>query len=1162
MMIMGDGIRMTANSSDIGTLELLAKHLASAIIPLKVAVSDLTSFRSYMYRLGWDVKSLPQSYIDLGNLVDDVSKALENLQDKPSLSEIQHIFDTVKRLYLAVKELNETPEGVDAESFMSEIAKRIFELLIVDYISNNVPRLYTFLLALGIIEVEYHEDTNTRPAYLRSKIRTDILSSLVSDPTSVLKLLYNWGIESFNFQKLAEYLQEFCISLDIPASIKRVREELGEGYQDSGQTTETIEWMVKIPFFDTEIEGIPVEVGIAVLELPSEEDKLPGVIIQPMIPPLNEEYRISDEISLRIEPGTDLSTVFGILVRPNNISLRYPFRKDNLPAESIFGLVLEYKPSRPKIIFGSPLSSRLQIGGASINLHAKFGSTNQLRLELSAKDLSLVLDLKGEDGLLNRLFGGSDLIIPIPLSVEWSNVSGLRFKGGSGFSISFNPHLKIGGAKIDKLTLQLLSGDRVDPDPNFATQILLSIGGNIGPVSFSMDGIGLQLKTVFKDGNAGPFDIGVDIIPPHGIGLAINANGVKGGGFISRRENQYSGIIDLNLSGYSIQALVIVKTDPFTSLLFAIFSQFRTPLQLGAGWKITKIGGLLGINHTVSHNSIASGIKSGILDNIMFPENIISNAPSVISNFETVFPVLQGQNIIGPAIRIAYGTPTLIAGDVAVILEFPNPFLLSILGKVTSKLPNQDNPIIQINIGILGALDIVNGKAEVYGSLYDSKILGYSLSGDMAMAVSWGSERNFIFSVGGFNPKFTPPANFPPFGAPTLKRLNLAFSSNVRLECYMALTSNTLQVGARIDAVFSAAGATISGYLEFDALVQFSPLYYIVDVEGGLSVKFKGRSLASVNFAGFLEGPNPHRIKGSVRFSILWWSISKSVDETFGEQLPEQVSQIDPWPFLRDALAQNESWSQNIPVWTSTSVSIKETSEIEEDVIRQLVHPFGNLKVSQKVVPLNHRLTKFGVADPTENFRFEIVSINGIPASNLVQIQDYFAPAQFTKYDNSEILTLKSYDLMNSGVFVGTTVGEQVSCDMNSASSKKMEYETIILGNIKNKDDIISNKKDTLFPVNVLQAQTFVLTGVAYATSISNDNHKRYSHEYRPVATSLTNERFAIIDEDNNMAEIPLGENMSQASALNLLQRHKRKHHDDKHNLNVVSIFEVVGAVV
>ena len=180
----------------------------------------------------------------------------------------------------------------------------------------------------------------------------------------------------------------------------------------------------------------------------------------------------------------------------------------------------------------------------------------------------------------------------------------------------------------------------------------------------------------------------------------------------------------------------------------------------------------------------------------------------------------------------------------------------------------------------------------------------------MAMAVAFGSEKNFIFSVGGFNPKFIVPSNFPPFGAPPLKRLNLAFSSYVTFECYLALTSNTLQIGARVEAKFEKGGAKISGFLGFDALVQFNPLYYTIDVAGGFSVSFKGRSLTSITFSGFIEGPNPHRIKGSLTFSILWWDISIDIDKTFGDKQPEIVNLVNPWPLLKEALEQNDSGQQ------------------------------------------------------------------------------------------------------------------------------------------------------------------------------------------------------------------------------------------------------------
>ena len=85
-----------------------------------------------------------------------------------------------------------------------------------------------------------------------------------------------------------------------------------------------------------------------------------------------------------------------------------------------------------------------------------------------------------------------------------------------------------------------------------------------------------------------------------------------------------------------------------------------------------------------------------------------------------------------------------------------------------------------------------------------------------------------------------------------------------------------------------------------------------------------------------------------------------------------------------------------MPTWASTGVIAKESPS--GDVVGQLVHPLGTLKVSQKIVPLSHTLTRFGADEPIGHIRFEIVSINGITPPNLVLTTEPFAPAQFTKY--------------------------------------------------------------------------------------------------------------------------------------------------------------------
>ena len=116
----------------------------------------------------------------------------------------------------------------------------------------------------------------------------------------------------------------------------------------------------------------------------------------------------------------------------------------------------------------------------------------------------------------------------------------------------------------------------------------------------------------------------------------------------------------------------------------------------------------------------------------------------------------------------------------------------------------------------------------------------------------------------------------------------------------------------------------------------------------------------------------------------------------------------------------------------------------------QLVHPLGILKVSQKIVPLNYTLTKFGASNPKDYFRFEISSASG---SRLDSVKDFFAPAQFTEFDNSEILTLKSYELMDSGVsFVSTE--QEVLFSKDSVSHKEISYEMKVFEGIAN-----TNKK-------------------------------------------------------------------------------------------------------
>jgi CHRD domain len=967
---------------------------------------------------------------------------------------------------------------------------------------------------------------------------------------------------SFRHYYLLQNVSHLLNSLGFPSGLFIPSETLvNEYYDPSSSHLENIEEMHSylVCYYD---ESKPNMVTVQIIALPItplEDPGNPGA--HKMAPPnglmlgpllagaASSTFDIGSRFKLELKGGFEHEAGIKIEIRPENIKLVVPPDLETTRINAQTRLIADLKA--PLKLLGRYGGTRLEVEDFELALLAEGSTDNpEVGIEMNIKKGRLIISGAEGDNFLQKLLPQDPVVIDFDLVIGFSVKKGFYLKGGAGLEYTFQINKQFGPIIINTIHLKLDVSDKKMLLNMTATgqsqfgimDVVLSEMGLEGVLNFDRSGL-LGDKA----------DVSFGFKPPDGLGIHIDSNGVKGGGYILRREDQYAGVIELDLRGFTVQALAILNTKPSVSFIFIIFTDLSTPIQIGGGWKITKIGGFIGFDRTVNHYQIASGIQTGTLDSILFPDNIIHDAPRIIDDINRVFPIKSQQYLIGPAVRIAY--LSLITGDIAIILEFPNPFQLSILGKITSKIPEK-NPIIEINLGILGAIDFVNGKVGIYGSLYNSRILSYTLSGDMAMAASWGAEKNFIFSIGGFNPRFVPPANFPPFGAPPLKRLQVSLSNAVTMESYLALTSNTFQVGAKVQARFSGAGATISGYLGFDALIQFNPLYYVVDIYAGFSVKFKKKTLASITFAGFLEGPNPHRIKGKASFSILWWDITVSVDQRFGSETPPEISVVDPWPLLESALMQNESWSTDFPEWADIGVTIKESSiDNTNNTKAMVVHPLGTLKVSQKVLPLNYTLTKFGASNTAEaNRRFEIKPTS-ITTQQLSTIQDYFSPAQFSEYTNSEKLSLKSFDLMDSGVSFGLS-SKDVDFDAYSITYKRIEYETSLENPKKSEEGLAREEEERkkIFSPNESQIQIFELTGASYSSMLNNNKKMQYRHRYQKDRfVSMSSEKFFIVDKQFNKLEVVLpnvfsgpdleellgkyGQEYSQAHALDKLRR-------------------------
>ena len=153
--------------------------------------------------------------------------------------------------------------------------------------------------------------------------------------------------------------------------------------------------------------------------------------------------------------------------------------------------------------------------------------------------------------------------------------------------------------------------------------------------------------------------------------------------------------------------------------------------------------------------------------------------------------------------------------------------------------------------------------------LVDSHALTiFRVTGSATVRLGWGSPSYVVFAVGGFYPGFRPePANIPP-----QQRLGLALDIpcplSFRASGYLAITSNSFQAGADIEVGIDLDVISASGFLRFDAIIQFDPFHLHADYSAGWEVEvaiFSGGTTVS----GWIDGPGPWAVHAEVSISLL-----------------------------------------------------------------------------------------------------------------------------------------------------------------------------------------------------------------------------------------------------------------------------------------------------
>jgi hypothetical protein len=813
----------------------------------------------------------------------------------------------------------------------------------------------------------------------------------------------------------------------------------------------------------------------------------------------------------------------------------------------------------PGLLIGGEKGSRLQFSQLQISGDVNLSASNQeYGLLLDMGPSTLVITADDGDGFLQKILPREGIRADFDLAVGWSNKKGLYFRGSAGL----DAELPVNRSLFGSLSLNSVHLSIKTDGGGIQSFVAVSASVQLGPIVASVEGIGLKANFSFPDagGDLGLLDLSLGFKPPTGVGLAIDAGVVVGGGFLrfDPQKGEYSGIVELQIAEkIAVKAIGLLTTrmpdgSKGYSLMIIITAEGFGPIPLPLGFRLTGIGGLLAINRTFAEEALRSGLKNHALDSVMFPKDPIRNAPQILSNLSKIFPTATGHYLFGPMVQIQWGTPTLVTAQVAVVLEFGTRLRLLVLAQIAAILPKPDNDLIRLQMDAVGVVDFDQGTASLDATLHDSRLLKkFVITGDMALRLKWLAPPNFALAVGGLHPAFSPPPNFP-----KLERvaISLAAGDNPRIRCeaYFALTGSSIQFGARAELYASAAGFSIQGEIGFDVLIQRNPFAFQAEFVAKVQLKRGSTNLFMVKVEGALAGPRPLHVKAKATFEIFWWDVSIRIDRTLvaGEkpQLPESV---DVLPLLLEALAQPASWTAQIPASQRPVVTLGGRPQSAGVV---LLHPLGQLTVSQTIVPLDMDISRYGDAAPAGERHFAIHAIS--PGWQKLQAgREFFAPAQFFEMSDAEKLSRPSFESMPSGVSLGSE-GFSISAS-EWLEVPAIQFETIIVG--QEQDGVGPTPKDEyqLSPLLLGKQASF---GAAANSALRHTG----TAKYRTIAGKhqIAKKGWSIVSTDDLKVQAVPGieRPVSYSEAEQALHKLKQQDPARARGLKILRLFEVQGS--
>lgn len=966
----------------------------------------------------------------LQSVTDLLAKSLQGDPPPPAL--ISSLGPRIDQL----KAVSVDPSGAGIDRWVNQLRAlvsddRLRDTLVVRAVQTGFPRLAETLTLLGVVEVEWD---GASPAAFR--IRTDRLDDLLSQPgdtavslllgkvqdvddVKALQLLVLLLVTSPRTLLALEYRQQGFSGLPLGGVPGVSSDELLDLVRSLVNSPVTLPLPVREPFGLAELTSLarpPVPAGTAgsiTLEGPDDAfDGLQDFAVDLLLTDVQlmkaKKVELGDGWVLTFAPGGTGDQHHRLRFDADALDLAVP--------RSDLGLFVTKQPADgAALLLGDLAGTHLAVTSVRVGLRLRPSgplfdvvfALDQIEFQLRPDFLSFVSFGLDVPALLRFR---SDV------HVTYAQGQGLTGRssaaGALGLSMEFATplHLRVGGAGAGVSLEQVVTRIDLDVDDGrlrFRVLLRYSAAAQLGPLSAQMDGAGAWIGR-WSDGTGG-------LLPPQGIGLSLDAGPVDGGGHLKIvNATEFAGGLQLEILGVGAFAYGLYKALPGGEPSVVVLIGIRLPppgVQLGFGFAVSGFGGLVGINRRADTDLLRERLASGAAGDVLFNDDPITNAPKLLGDMARFFPDEPGVFLIGPTLQLSWAA--ILTLDVGIFIELPGPRKIFLAGSARLVLGSEEFALVYLRMDFVGGVDLTKSLVFFDAALVNSHVLGiFRITGGVALRIAYGDNGYFLFTVGGFHPSFQPGA----MELPRVARVGVSVSLGpvwLKQEMYLAITSNTFQLGSRTEAGIEIGPIHAHGWFGFDALIQFKPFYFVARVDAGFDVEVAGLSLCSVHVSGELSGPGPLVLKARASVRLLFVKVSGNVTLELSSNPPEDVVVIRNLP---DHLRLELSNPDNLRM-EGEDPAVVFAPQPGAGTLK-LVSPVGQLVWEQKRVPLARAIQKVEGVDLDG---WHTLTVTGGLAAGLEKPEhDWFGVGTYLAMADSEALNTSTFVQEQSGLRVGT----------------------------------------------------------------------------------------------------------------------------------------------